>query len=62
MHVLTDSEYLSIIENADHGALATDSEELEALEPNEYDFLSLAALSTSETHFKVSKTFLPRGF
>ena len=57
LDVLTDSEYLNIIENADHGTLGTDSEELEELEPNESDFSPAALRRTLETHSKRSRKF-----
>ena len=57
LDLLTESEYLSIIENGHVVALATDSEEAEEVGADDSDVFSLASLSTSETRSKRSRKF-----
>ena len=57
LDLLTESEYLSIIEYGHVVALATDSEEAEEVGADDSDVFSLASLSTSETRSKRSRKF-----
>ena len=57
LDLLTESEYLRIIECDQVVSLETDSEEAENVGADDYDIFPLASLSTAETSSKRSRRF-----